>query len=131
MMQWRLGWRLLRREGFSGELRWFVLALALSVACVLSVALVADRLDAGLKASGRDFIGADRVLRTAAAMPDGWLARAKQDGLAVQTTVSFNSMLFHGDALQLASIRAVPDGFPFYGKLTLEPARPPAPGVWC
>ena len=131
MMQWRLGWRLLRREGFSGELRWFVLALALSVACVLSVALVADRLDAGLKASGRDFIGADRVLRTAAALPDGWLERAKQDGLAVQTTVSFNSMLFHGDALQLASIRAVPDGFPFYGKLTLEPARAPAPGeIW-
>lgn len=131
MMQWRLGWRLLRREGFSGELRWFVLALALSVACVLSVALVADRLDAGLKASGRDFIGADRVLRTAAALPDGWLERAKQDGLAVQTTVSFNSMLFHGDALQLASIRAVPDGFPFYGKLELEPARAPVPGeIW-
>ncbi|MBP6452067.1 MAG: hypothetical protein KA263_08750, partial [Aeromonas sp.] len=61
MSQWRLGFKLLRREGFSGELRWFVLALALSVACVLSVALVADRLDAGLKASGRDFIGADRV----------------------------------------------------------------------
>lgn len=131
MMQWRLGWRLLRREGFNGELRWFVLALALSVACVLSVALVADRLDAGLKASGRDFIGADRVLRTATAMPDGWLQQAKNDGLAVQTTVSFNSMLFHGEALQLASIRAVPDGFPFYGKLELIPQRSPAPGeIW-
>ena len=131
MMQWRLGWRLLRREGWSGELRWFVLALALSVACVLSVALVADRLEAGLKASGRDFIGADRVLRTATAVPDGWLLQAQKDGLALQTTVSFNSMLFHGDALQLASIRAVPDGFPFYGKLTLEPARAPAPGeIW-
>ncbi|MGL4932978.1 MAG: ABC transporter permease [Aeromonas sp.] len=131
MMQWRLGWRLLRREGFSGELRWFVLALALSVACVLSVALVADRLDAGLKASGRDFIGADRVLRSATAMPDGWLTQAQQEGLAVQTTVSFNSMLFHGDALQLAAIRAVPDGFPFYGKLELTPARAPAPGeIW-
>ncbi|MGL4793260.1 MAG: ABC transporter permease, partial [Aeromonas jandaei] len=131
MMQWRLGWRLLRREGWSGELRWFVLALALSVACVLSVALVADRLEAGLKASGRDFIGADRVLRSATAVPDGWLLQAQKDGLALQTTVSFNSMLFHGDALQLASIRAVPDGFPFYGKLELTPARTPAPGeIW-
>ncbi|WP_421177420.1 ABC transporter permease [Aeromonas jandaei] len=131
MMQWRLGWRLLRREGWSGELRWFVLALALSVACVLSVALVADRLEAGLKASGRDFIGADRVLRTATAVPDGWLLQAQKDGLALQTTVSFNSMLFHGDVLQLASIRAVPDGFPFYGKLELTPARAPAPGeIW-
>ncbi|WP_421164292.1 ABC transporter permease [Aeromonas dhakensis] len=131
MSQWRLGLRLLRREGFNGELRWFVLALALSVACVLSVALVADRLDAGLKASGRDFIGADRALRTATPAPAAWLEQAAKTGLAVQTTVSFNSMLFHGDALQLASIRAVPEDFPFYGKLELSPQRAPAPGeIW-
>ncbi|MFQ2229630.1 ABC transporter permease [Aeromonas hydrophila] len=131
MSQWRLGFKLLRREGFNGELRWFVLALALSVACVLSVALVADRLDAGLKASGRDFIGADRVLRSATPAPAAWLEQAAKTGLAVQTTVSFNSMLFHGDALQLASIRAVPEDFPFYGKLELSPQRTPAPGeIW-
>ncbi|WP_337077245.1 ABC transporter permease [Aeromonas dhakensis] len=131
MSQWRLGLRLLRREGFNGELRWFVLALALSVACVLSVALVADRLDAGLKASGRDFIGADRALRSATPAPAGWLEQAVKTGLVVQTTVSFNSMLFHGDALQLASIRAVPENFPFYGKLELIPQRAPAPGeIW-
>ena len=121
----------MRREGFNGELRWFVLALALSVACVLSVALVADRLDAGLKASGRDFIGADRALRSATPAPAAWLEQAAKTGLAVQTTVSFNSMLFHGDALQLASIRAVPENFPFYGKLELSPQRAPAPGeIW-
>ncbi|WP_323964419.1 ABC transporter permease [Aeromonas hydrophila] len=131
MSQWRLGFKLLRREGFNGELRWFVLALALSVACVLSVALVADRLDAGLKASGRDFIGADRVLRSATPAPAAWLEQAAKTGLAVQTTVSFNSMLFHGDALQLASIRAVPEDFPFYGKLELSPQRAPVPGeIW-
>lgn len=131
MSQLRLGFKLLRREGFNGELRWFVLALALSVACVLSVALVADRLDAGLKASGRDFIGADRVLRSATPAPAAWLEQAAKTGLAVQTTVSFNSMLFHGDALQLASIRAVPEDFPFYGKLELSPQRAPAPGeIW-
>lgn len=131
MSQWRLGFKLLRREGFNGELRWFVLALALSVACVLSVALVADRLDAGLKASGRDFIGADRALRSATPAPAAWLEQAAKTGLAVQTTVSFNSMLFHGDALQLASIRAVPEDFPFYGKLELSPQRTPAPGeIW-
>lgn len=131
MNQWRLGFKLLRREGFNGELRWFVLALALSVACVLSVALVADRLDAGLKASGRDFIGADRVLRSATPAPAAWFEQAAKTGLAVQTTVSFNSMLFHGDALQLASIRAVPEDFPFYGKLELSPQRAPAPGeIW-
>ena len=83
MSQWRLGLKLLRREGFSGELRWFVLALALSVACVLSVALVADRLDAGLKASGRDFIGG-----TGCCAPrrrhrqSGWRRRIRRAGRA-------------------------------------------------
>ncbi|WP_139379766.1 hypothetical protein, partial [Zoogloea sp. LCSB751] len=80
---------------------------------------------AGLKASGRDFIGADRVLRSATPAPEAWLTQAKQEGLLVQTTVSFNSMLFHGDGLQLASIRAVPSDFPFYGKLELMPQRAP------
>ncbi|MCS3461734.1 ABC transporter permease [Aeromonas sp. BIGb0445] len=131
MMHLRLALRLLRREGASGELRWFVLALALCVACVLSVALVADRLDAGLKASGRDFIAADRALGTSRALSPDLLARAQQDKLAVQATVSFNSMLFHGEAFQLASIRAVPSGFPFYGTLELTPQQAPKPGeIW-
>ena len=49
----------------------------------------------------------------------------------MQTTVSFNSMLFHGDtpATGLHPRRA--RDFPFYGKLELTPQRAPAPGeIW-
>ncbi|WP_368165007.1 ABC transporter permease [Aeromonas sp. R6-2] len=127
----RLALRLLWREGWQGELRWFVLALALCVTCVVSVALMADRLNAGLKASGREFIGGDRVLVSPAALPasrlDGW----RQAGARVQTTVSFNTMLFHGEAFQLASLRAVPSEFPFYGSLKRDPVVPLKPGaIW-
>ena len=123
--QWRLGLQLLRREGFSGELRWFVLALALSVACVLS-GPGGGPAGCGLKASGATSSGRiGAALRTPA--PADRLARASQEGLAVQTTVSFNSMLFHGDGLQLASIRAVPGTSPSTASWSLIPSAPLSP----
>lgn len=126
-----LALRLLWREGWQGELRWFVLALALCVTCVVSVALLADRLDAGLKASGREFIGGDRVLVSPRALPQSRLDGWQQAGTRVQTTVSFNTMLFHQEAFQLASLRAVPSGFPFYGSLKRDPVVTLAPGtIW-
>lgn len=127
----RLALRLLYREGLQGELRWFILALALCVACVVSVALLADRLDAGLKASGREFIGGDRVLVSPRPVEPLQLGRWQQAGAKVQATVSFNTMLFHGEAFQLASLRAVPGDFPFYGTLKTTPEGAVTPGtIW-
>ena len=119
----RLLLRLIGRELWRGELRAVVLALALSVACVLSVALVADRLQQTLTQGGREFLAGDLQLRSAETVPDAWLAAARQQGLAWSQTLVFNSMLFHEDALQLASIKAVGPGYPFYGQLQLEPTR--------
>ena len=113
------------------ELRWFVLALALSVACVLSVALVADRLEQTLGSTGRDFLAADRVLQSGSPIPDNWLTEARQRGLKLVTTTSFTSMLFHGDQMQLASLKAVEAGYPFYGTLELSPPGQVQPGqIW-
>ncbi|MGL5948857.1 MAG: ABC transporter permease [Aeromonas sp.] len=128
---WRLGRRLLVREGAGQSLRWFVLALALCVASILSVALVADRLGQALSASGRTALGADAVLRSATPLPNDTLVQMAAAGVAQQTTVSFNSMLFFADSLQLASVRAVPSDFPFYGRLQLSPAQALQAGqVW-
>ncbi|GAA4496940.1 ABC transporter permease [Pseudaeromonas paramecii] len=127
----RLLLRLVGRELWRGELRAVVLALALSVACVLSVALVADRLQQTLTQGGREFLAGDLQLRSAETVPDTWLAAARQQGLAWSQTLVFNSMLFHEDALQLASIKAVGPGYPFYGQLQLEPPATVAAGrIW-
>ena len=109
------------REIGSGPLRLFLLALALSVASILSVTLVADRLNQALSVSGRDYIGADRVLTSTRALDDAWLVQANAAGLQVSRTQSFQSVLFAGDELQLASVRAVDTAFPFYGELVLAP----------
>ncbi|WP_107851539.1 ABC transporter permease [Oceanimonas marisflavi] len=126
-----LGWRLIHREVASGPLRLFVLALALCVASILSVTLVADRLNAALKVSGRDYIAADRVLSGSRPAEAHWLAEARERGLQMSVGQFFNSVLFANEQLQLASIRAVDDAFPFYGELVLAPSGPVKPGhIW-
>ncbi len=126
-----LGVGLIWREAGHGPLRLFILALALSVASMLSVTLVADRLDQAIKVSGRDYIAADRILSGSRAADEAWLSEAEQRGLAVSRTQAFQSVLFADDKLQLASVRAVDDAFPFYGELQLAPAGRVKPGtIW-
>lgn len=126
-----LGVGLVWREVKRGPLRLFMLALALSVASILSVSLVADRLDQALKASGKDYIGADQVLSGSRAAEADWLVQAERLGLKVSRTQSFQSVLFADEELQLASVRAVDKAFPFYGELTLAPVAQVAPGqIW-
>lgn len=126
-----LGLGLVWREAGRGPLRLFVLALALSVASILSVTLVADRLNQALSVSGRDYIAADRVLSGSRAADPAWLAEAQRQGLALSRTQSFQSVLFAGDKLQLASVRAVDNAFPFYGELQLMPEQPVTAGsIW-
>ncbi|WP_298718870.1 FtsX-like permease family protein [uncultured Oceanisphaera sp.] len=126
-----LGPGLIWREAGRGPLRLFMLALALSVASMLSVTLVADRLNQAIKVSGRDYIAADRILSGSRPAPEAWLLEAQQLGLAISRTQAFQSVLFAGEALQLASVRAVDEAFPFYGDLQLAPAGQVQPGtIW-
>lgn len=126
-----LGIGLVWREIGRGPLRLFLLALALSVASILSVTLVADRLNQALSASGRDYIAADRVLSTSRELDASWLTQAQHLGLELSRTQSFQSVLFADDELQLASVRAVDNAFPFYGDLELAPPASVSPGhIW-
>ncbi len=127
---WPLARRLVWQEGRHGILRGFVLALALAVACVLCVSLVADRLQQALGLGSREFLAADLVLQSSRVVPDSQL-KSLPAGLVMSQTVSFSSMLFVGDSMQLASIKAVGDGYPFYGNLQLHPQGKVKPGeIW-
>ena len=104
-----------------------LLALAALERRLCSAALVADRLDAGLKASGQDFIrrGQGAALPATPGTSRRAGAQAHQENWACRPRVSFNSMLFHGDLLQLASIRAVPGDFPLRRRWSSPPSAPP------
>lgn len=127
---WPLARRLAWQEGRHGILRGFVLALALAIACVLCVSLVADRLQQALGLGSREFLAADLVLQSSREVPAQQL-RALPATLAMSRTLSFSSMLFVGETMQLASVKAVSAGYPFYGQLQLSPAGAVKPGeIW-
>ena len=127
---WPLARRLAWQEGRHGILRGFVLALALAIACVLCVSLVADRLQQALGLGSREFLAADLVLQSSREVPAHQL-RGLPATLAMSRTLSFSSMLFVGETMQLASVKAVTAGYPFYGQLQLSPAGTIKPGeIW-
>ncbi|MBP9568861.1 MAG: FtsX-like permease family protein [Aeromonadaceae bacterium] len=127
---WPLARRLAWQEGRHGILRGFVLALALAIACVLCVSLVADRLQQALGLGSREFLAADLVLQSSREVPASQL-QALPPAIEMSRTLSFSSMLFVGDVMQLASVKAVSSGYPFYGQLQLSPAGAVKPGeIW-
>lgn len=122
-------WRWFWREWRSPSLLIVWLALTLSVACVLALGSISDRMDKGLSQQSRDFIAGDRVLRTARPVPEGWLLDAQQQGLKVSRQLSFTTMTYAGDRPLLANVKATDAAYPLYGQLETLPANlKPVPG---
>ncbi|MFZ1874908.1 MAG: putative ABC transporter permease subunit YbbP [Chania sp.] len=123
-------WRWFWREWRSPSLLIVWLALTLSVACVLALGSISDRMDKGLSQQSRDFIAGDRVLRTARPVPEGWILDAQQQGLQVSRQLSFTTMTYAGERPQLANVKATDVAYPLYGKLETRPANiKPEPGT--
>lgn len=99
------------------------LALTLSVACVLALGNLSDRMEKGLNQQSREFLAADRVLRAARPVDERWLSQAKADGLTLSRQLTFMTMTFAGDAAQLARVKAADGNYPLYGELITRPAN--------
>lgn len=99
------------------------LALTLSVACVLALGNLSDRMEKGLNQQSRNFLAADRVLRAARPVDERWLSQAKADGLTLSRQLTFTTMTFAGDAAQLARVKAADGNYPLYGELKTLPAN--------
>lgn len=123
-------WRWFWREWRSPSLLIVWVALTLSVACVLALGAIGDRMEKGLSQQSRDFMAGDRTLRSSAAVPEAWLAKAREEGLSVSGQLSFMTMTFAGDTPQLAAVKAVDNRYPMFGELqTAPPDLKPAPGT--
>ncbi len=130
-MKVSLIWRFYKRHLWDVRLLLFALALALSIGSVLTITLVADRMHQALTYTGQSFLGADRILSDGQPINPDWIKQAQAFGLETQTVVTFVTVLFANDHFELASIRAVPDTYPFYGQLVLTPQRAIQPGeIW-
>ncbi|MEW9898526.1 FtsX-like permease family protein [Chitinivorax sp. PXF-14] len=134
----RLSFRMLRRDLRAGELNVLLLALLIAIAAVTSVGFFTDRVERGLASRANELLGADLVISSDHPMAPEYTSKAAALGLQMAFTTTFPSMVLHGDATQLASIKAVSGPYPLRGRLSLG-ARPaisqvqgaPRPGeVW-
>ena len=117
MKNWKLACKQAWRDARAGDLRLLALALVVAVAAVTSVGFLADRVSRALERDAAQMLGADLVLETDAPIAQAYLDRARGAGLQVARTWQFPSMVGSGTALQLASIKAVEQGYPLRGGL--------------
>lgn len=111
------GLRHLVRAWRGGELKLLGFSLALAVAIVSGIAGFSDRLSRSMEQQSHHFLAADRVLKTPREVPEEWLTEAAALGLRTATIASFRSMIYAGEGMQLASIRAVSDSYPLIGEV--------------
>ena len=114
-----LAWRLFRHEARRGELTIILLAIVLSVAAVLSLSLFSERLQGALKSRSAAFIAADAQLRSDDPIDESWLLQAQEEGLTTAKQVTTRSMVFSGDEMSLVDLRAVNNGYPLKGAVSV------------
>lgn len=112
----RLGLWLLARERASGEWRVLLLALVIGVGSVATTGFLGDRLQRAMRDEGARFLGAD-LLVTSPRPVETW----PDNALATAHAVEFASMASHGDAFQLATLRAVDAAWPLRGTVRIAP----------
>ena len=119
----QLGWRNLWRDLRSGELNLLVVSVVLAVAALSAVGFFSDRLQAGLWRDARQLIGGDAVVVSDKPTAENFLQKAKELGLKTNATLSFPSMARADDAqggeTKLVALKAVSEGYPLRGQLSL------------
>ncbi|RXZ43374.1 ABC transporter permease [Crenobacter cavernae] len=115
-----LSLRMARRELVAGELTVLALALFVAVTAMSSVAFFSDRIERALTRQATQLLAADLVLNADTPWADGFRSAAKARGLAVAESATFPSMVLAGDSATLATLKAVSDGYPLRGELTVK-----------
>ncbi|MCE3027166.1 ABC transporter permease [Salinicola sp. DM10] len=133
-----LSFKGLRRDLRAGDVRALFVALVLAVAATTMIGFFLDRLDRGLTRQAGQLMGGDIKLERSDPFGDDLRDTLRTAGLTLSDQVDTVSMVSHGDAFQLASLKVVDGAYPLYGKLRVdlgegivERAAGPAPGsVW-
>ncbi|RRU04561.1 oxidoreductase, partial [Stenotrophomonas sp. 278] len=112
--------RALRREFLAGDLLTVFAALVLGVAVMTAVGTLVNRVTLALTSSAAEMLGGDLGLGARQDVPENFAEEAQRRGLKTTRMVSFPSVLFHGEASQMANIKAVSAGYPLRGQLQVS-----------
>jgi len=109
--------RLLRREWRSGELAVLLVSLSVAVAALTGVGFLVDRIGRAVQAQASEVLAADARVETPEPLSAELGAEARSLGLQTARLTTLISVVFKGDASQLANVRAVSAGYPLRGIL--------------
>ncbi|MEM7479547.1 MAG: FtsX-like permease family protein [Acidobacteriota bacterium] len=131
-MKARTYWQLLKREsrGTRRQLLFFIACLAVGVTAVVSVAGLSAGLEAGIRTQSRSLLAADLALSGRRPLPPEAAQALSDPRIAERVEVKELATLVvtpEGNTVggsQLVELKAVGDGYPFYGDLRTDPPRP-------
>lgn len=115
-----LALQLLRRNWRSGELKLLGASLILAVGVLSAIAIFTDRLESTLVVQSNSVLGADYVVRGSQLHNPEWEAEAKEKEIRYTQATLFSSMVFAGDEMHLASVKAVADYYPLRGQFEIS-----------
>lgn len=120
---WRWAWIQTWRDFRGGSMRLLLLAVALAVAALTAVSFFANRIERGLGRDAAQLLGADLVVQADQPLSSQWSERAQALGLRTSRTWVFPSMARapdeRGGGARLVAIKAVEDGYPLRGQVTI------------
>lgn len=127
----------LSRELSQLEVLTLISALALGTATMLAVRLLGERIALGFEQDAASWIGGDLGIAGRSPVDPAWGEEARTRGLRTTRIVQFPSVLFHGEASQMAEVKAVDESYPLRGSLmvaadvqgTAMPSGAPSPGT--
>jgi putative ABC transport system permease protein len=111
------------RDWRAGELRFLLVALIIAVSSLSAVGFFIDRMRGSLNRDAHQLLGADLLVNSDQPIRAEWRAEAQRRGLLLADTVTFPSMVQAGEGeqsvAQLASVKAVSQGYPLRGQLRI------------
>lgn len=102
--------------------RLWLLAITLAMASLTAVNVFTARLVTGIERQASTLLGADLVLEGSREADATLRERAAAAGLRTATTVTFPSVVVHGQTTVLVQVKAVSDAYPLRGQLEVREA---------
>ena len=131
MNNWRMGWRLARRELRGGVrgLRIVLACLALGVAAIAAVGTLRAAVQAGLEADGAQLMGGDVLAANSRPFPPearAWIEGRR--GRVSQLVLTRSMVVASSGERTLVELKAADNAYPLYGELAIDPPGPLSTG---
>lgn len=115
-----LALKLLMRNWRSGELKLLGISLVLAVSVLSGISIFTDRLESTLRLQSNSVLGADAVVSGTQLPQPQWLEAATAAGIAQAQATLFMSVVYAGEEMHLASIKAIDVRYPLRGQFEIS-----------